>query len=99
MSSIYMVKETLFQYAKAMFEQLKQFKQLKDLQDKLAKERIEVEKDGIKVVMNGKMEVQEIILNLQLDNKEQERTLKDCFNEAVKKMQMAVARSMSGLQS
>jgi len=40
-----------------MFDKLKQ---LKNLQEALSKERIEVEESGIKVVINGRMEIRPI---------------------------------------
>ena len=39
-----------------MFDKLKQMKQFKELQDSLKNEVIEVEENGIKVIVNGKME-------------------------------------------
>ena len=47
-----------------MFDKLKQLAQLKKLKDILEKERREVEREGIRVVINGKMEIEEIQLNL-----------------------------------
>ncbi|MBU0476625.1 YbaB/EbfC family nucleoid-associated protein [Patescibacteria group bacterium] len=77
-----------------MFDQLKQLKKIKDMQSALEKERIEVEKDGVKLVINGKLEVEGIILNPELSKDEQERAIKDCFNEAIKKIQMIMAKKM-----
>jgi len=78
-----------------MFEKLKQLKELKDLQDKLTEEKAEVEKSGIKVVVNGKMEVEEIKLNSELNKEEQEKIIKECLNEAMKKIQIVAAKKMS----
>lgn len=80
-----------------MFDKLKQLKELKDLQDSLVKEKTEVDKNGIRVVVNGKMEIEEIKLNPELQKEEQEKKLQECINEAMKKMQMAAAQKMSGL--
>ena len=77
-----------------MFDQLKQIKQLKDLQDKLEKEIIEVEKNGVKVVVNGRMEIQDLKLNLNLSKEEQESLVKDCFNEALRKIQSSAVQKM-----
>lgn len=77
-----------------MFDKLKQLKQLKDLQDKLGQERMEVEKDGVKVAVNGKMEVEEIILNPVLSKEQQEKTVKDCINDAMKKIQYSAAQKL-----
>ncbi|MDO8424733.1 MAG: YbaB/EbfC family nucleoid-associated protein [bacterium] len=77
-----------------MFEKLKQLKQINDLKDALGKERREVEKEGVKVVVNGKMEIEEIRLNPQLDDEQQGKVIKDCLNEAMKQVQAEVARRM-----
>jgi len=78
-----------------MFDKLKQIKQLKDLRDSLSQEKEEVKKEGIKVIINGKMEIEEIQLNLDLSKEEQEEILKECINEAMKKIQMVLASKMS----
>ncbi len=80
-----------------MFDKLKQAKQLLELQSQLKKEIVESEKNGIKIVINGKLEVEEIILNPSLDVKEQEHLLKDCFNDVIKKMQVKLAQKMAGM--
>jgi len=78
-----------------MFDQLKQLKQLKDLQDQMKKEKMEMEKNGVRVVVNGKMEIEEINLNPDLDIEHQEKALKDCINDAMHKVQMEMAQKMS----
>lgn len=77
-----------------MFENLKKLKQLKEIQNSLAQEKIEIQKEGIKVIMNGKMEIEEIQLNPQLDYSRQSEVLKKCINEAFKKMQILAAQKM-----
>ena len=78
-----------------MFDKIKQFKQLKDLQAALEEERVEIEKQGIKVVINGKLDVIEINLNSELNREEQEKILIECFNDAHKKVQMNMASKFS----
>lgn len=78
-----------------MFDQLKQLKQLKEIQDQLKKERVEVEKNGVKAVVNGKMEIEEIVLNPDFGIEQQEKAVKDCVNEAVRKVQTNLAQKMS----
>jgi len=78
-----------------MFDKLKQIKQLKELRDSLSQEREEIEKEGIKVIINGKMEIEDIQLNSDLSKEEQEKILKECINEAVKKIQMVLTSKMS----
>lgn len=77
-----------------MFDKLKQLAQLKKLKDILEKERREVEREGIRVVINGKMEIEEIQLNPELSIEKQEKLVKDCINEAMKKIQTEAAQKM-----
>ncbi|MFA7141807.1 MAG: YbaB/EbfC family nucleoid-associated protein [Candidatus Paceibacterota bacterium] len=82
-----------------MFNKFKQLKQLKDFESSLKKQTIIKEKDGIKIVLNLKMDILEIKLNQELSFEEQEKKLKDCLNEAMNdaKLQMAKqAQSMGG---
>lgn len=79
-----------------MFDKLKKIKELKELQGQLGQERECVEKDGVRVVMNGKMQIEEIKLNLELSQEKQEEVLAQCLNEAVKKIQMNLFQKMSG---
>ncbi len=80
-----------------MFDKLKQLgqlTQLKKLKDSLEKERKEVEKEGVKVIVNGKMEIEEIKLNPNLEIEEQEKIVKDCINEAMQQIQKEAAQKM-----
>jgi DNA-binding protein YbaB len=77
-----------------MFDKLKQLKELKNLRDSLAKEKEEIEKRGVKVIVNGKMEVEEISLNSELSKEEQEEIVKECINEGFKKIQANAAKKM-----
>ncbi len=80
-----------------MFDKLKKIKELKELKDSMAQEKFESEKEGIKVVMNGNMEIEEIFLNSELSKEDQERTIKDLFNETAKKVQSAMAQKFQGM--
>jgi DNA-binding protein YbaB len=77
-----------------MFDNFKQLGKLKQMKEILEKERGEVEIKGVKVTVNGKMEVEEIKLNPELNLSEQEEILKECFNEVVKKVQKEAASKM-----
>ena len=77
-----------------MFDNLKQLGKLKELQDALAREKKEVEKEGTRVIVNGKMEVEEITLNPRLEAKKQEEVLKKCINEAVNQIRQEAAKKM-----
>ncbi len=78
-----------------MFEKLRELKKMKELQDVLLKITKTVEENGVKVVINGKMEIEEIVLNPELEKENQERLLKNCINKAIREIQIAAAQSMS----
>ncbi len=66
----------------------------KEMQKKLAEETIELEKDGIKIIMNGKQEVQSVEINDSLSKEETEKLLKEVFNGAVQQVQQLMAKQM-----
>lgn len=78
-----------------MFEKLNQLKKLKELQNSLKKEIIEIEKENIKVSVNGNLKIEEITLNPELGKERQESLLKECINEAMQKIQRIAAEKMS----
>ena len=80
-----------------MFDKLKQLAQLREMEGKMKEERATIEKDGIKVTVNGKFEIEEIILNSEISLEEQQRILKDCINEANRKVQFAMAQKFAGM--
>ena len=80
-----------------MFEKLKQIKKLQEIQGALKNEKVENEKNGVKILMNGKLEVEDVQLNPDLSLAEQEKVVRDCINDAMKKVQMVVARKMQSM--
>jgi len=84
-----------------MFNKLKQFKDLrsqaKTMQNALAQETITEEKNGVKVVLNGNMEVLELKLGDGLSKDSQEATLKTCFNDALKRAQRIMAKKLQDM--
>jgi len=80
-----------------MFNKLKQLKELKQMKDSLSEEKVEVEKQGIKIVLNGNFEIEQLILNSEIEKEQQESILKDCLNEGVKKIQMSMVEKFKGL--
>jgi len=81
-----------------MFSKLKQFRDLrskaKTMQDSLAQESVSEETNGVKITLNGNLELTSISLNSALDKTAQEGALKSCFNGAVKKAQRLMAKKM-----
>ncbi len=84
-----------------MFNKLKQFKNLRDkakqMQNALSQESVTVEKSGIKLVMNGNLEVISLEINEDLEKTKLESKLKDVINEAVKKVQRIMAKKMQSM--
>jgi len=79
-----------------VFDKLKQINELRKMQNMLKDEVIEYEKNGIKIVLNGKMELIEIKLNPEYEISTQERKLKEAFQGAMQKAQMQIAQKMMG---
>lgn len=77
-----------------MFDKIKQMNKLRELQKQLKEEKAEAEKDGVKVVANGKMEIEEIFFNPALDNKRQEKAVRNAINDALRKVQISAAKKM-----
>lgn len=81
-----------------MFNKLKQFKDLrsqaKTMQNVLSKELITIDKSGVKVIINGNMEIMEINITDDINKKSLENIIKDNINEAIKKIQKIMARKM-----
>ena len=88
-----------------MFNKLKQFRELrsqaKGLQNILKEEKVEVEKGGIKIVMDGSQEVLAVDLPSDLlapeKKNELEGKLKDAFNSASEKAKKIMAQKVQGM--
>lgn len=88
-----------------MFNKLKQFKDLrnqaKTLQNALAQESVEYEKSGIKITMNGNMEITKLAINTEAQKEKLENILTDVINETIKRAQKLMAKKvqdMGGIQ-
>lgn len=81
-----------------MFNKLKAIKDLRSqakvMQNALAGETITVEKGGIKIVMNGNMEVISLDVNQEIDKSALGKLLQDSINEVIKKTQKVMAQKM-----
>lgn len=75
------------------FKQLGELKKMRDqavqMQKQLQQEKIEVEEDGILVVMTGDQKVEQIVID-----GEQQSRLVDVLNKAVKKSQKVAAKKL-----
>ena len=81
-----------------MFNKLKQFRDLrnqaKTLQNALAGESVEYEKNGIKAVMNGNMEITKLTINAEIAKDKLENTLAEVINETIKRAQKIMAKKV-----
>lgn len=84
-----------------MFSKLKQFRDLrsqaKTMQVALAQETITEEKNGVKIVLNGNLEVTSLTINESLSKNSQEDALKNCFNDAIKRAQRLMAKKIQDM--
>ncbi len=81
-----------------MFDKLKKIKELKRVQSQLKSETAESEKEGVRVIVNGEMLIQEVQISPNLTKKRQEDVLTECINESIRKVQMKIAEKMSKMQ-
>ncbi len=81
-----------------MFDQFKQLKKLKELKSVLEKQKKEVEREGVKVTVNGRMEVESLILNPELDTEKQAQIVKELINQGMKEIQKEAAQQMMQMQ-
>ncbi len=88
-----------------MFQKLKQFKHLrqtaKTLQRELAGEQITIERHGIRLVLDGNLDVTSLTLPPELPAAELQRRLPDVINQAIDKAQRIAAdkiRKHGGLE-
>lgn len=75
-----------------MFDKLKDLRKLKELDSALAKEMIEKEKEGVRVVVNGRAEIESVCLNNALGKEKQEQVLKELINDACREAKMNMAK-------
>ncbi|MFH1509627.1 MAG: YbaB/EbfC family nucleoid-associated protein [Candidatus Nealsonbacteria bacterium] len=82
-----------------MFDKLKQLGDLKKMKEEMDKQRKTIEKDGVVVTVNGRMEMEDLKLNPQMDITSQELIVKECFNQAVREIQKEVAQKMFNMKN
>lgn len=69
----------------------------REIQKQLDTETIEVENHGIKIIMNGKQEIISVTINSELSKDDQEKYLREAFNDGIKKIQSLMAKKMMGM--
>ena len=83
-----------------MFNKLKQFKEMrsqaKTLQNALADEEVSGEKSGVKLTLNGNMEVVKLTLG-NASTADLEKILPTLFNDTIKKAQRLMAEKIQAM--
>ena len=87
-----------------MFNKLKQIKDLKNqaktVQSALSEVVVNADSKGVALTMNGNMEVLNITISPEAkQSADLEANIKNCFNDALKKTQMAMAKKMQEMGS
>ncbi len=79
------------------FSQLGELKRMRDqamqIQRQLQAEKVEVEKNGVKITITGDQKLESLETNDKSDN-----DIKDAVNEAIKKSQEIAAKKLSQMQ-
>ncbi len=78
-----------------MFDKLKQLNAVREIQNKMKLQKTEGEENGVKVVMNGQLEIESISLNPELDIKTQEKSVLGAVKQAQKKVQNSLAGELT----
>lgn len=84
-----------------MFNKLKQLKDLrstaKTMQDALSSERVEETRGGVKITMNGNMEVLSVAIDGGLTKEAIETGVKNSINDTIKKAQRLMAKKLQDM--
>lgn len=80
-----------------MFDKFKEIAKLKKLQDEVKSQKFTAEKDGVRVVVNGAFNIEEVVLNSELDHDTNASLVKDLINEANRSAQHAMAAKLQGM--
>lgn len=71
--------------------------QAKVIQNTLSQEKITVDKRGVRVVINGNLEIVSINIESDIPRDNIEDNIKYCLNEAIKEIQKVMATKMRGM--
>ena len=80
-----------------MFDKLKQLNELRKMKNAMQEETAEAERNGIKIKINGSFTVEEVSISPEAKTENLEKEIKNCFNDAVSKMQTVLAKKFSGM--
>lgn len=67
------------------------------LQNMMSQQSITVERSDVKLTINGNFEITNLSIDGDLSKEKLEQALKECFNDATKKIQRVVAEKMQSI--
>jgi DNA-binding protein YbaB len=90
----------MFDKFSQMKDQMGEMNEMRQIQKKMAKQRIEVEKSGVKIVMDGTQQIKQVDISDELlstdKKKDLEQAIIDAMEEGKNKVQQAMMNEMSG---
>ncbi|HOS88109.1 MAG TPA: YbaB/EbfC family nucleoid-associated protein [Candidatus Pacearchaeota archaeon] len=81
----------------SIFDKIKDIQKLKELDNEFAKQTFNGEKEGVKVILNGRGEIISLALNPNLAVEKQEQILKELINEVSQRAKMEMAQKTAQL--
>jgi len=78
-------------------QKIKDIQKLKELDNEFAKQTFNGEKEGVKVILNGRGEIISLALNPNLAVEKQEQILKELINEVSQRAKMEMAQKTAQL--
>ncbi len=83
-----------------MKDQMGEMNEMRQLQKKMAKQRIEVEKDGVKITLDGTQQIKQIDISEEMlttdKKKDLEKAITDAMEEGKNKVQQTMMEEMGG---
>lgn len=81
-----------------MFKQAQKMQgELKKIKDNLKNLKYEAESNGVKVLVDGELEIKDLLLNMQLDPKKLEESIKQAVNRALKQAKDDAAKQLKSV--
>ena len=90
----------MFDKFSQMQDQMGEMNQMRKLQQKMAKQRIEVEKSGVKITLDGTQQIKNLDISSELltadKKKDLEKAIIDAMEEGKNKVQQSMMNEMGG---
>ncbi|MDP3901981.1 MAG: YbaB/EbfC family nucleoid-associated protein [bacterium] len=81
-----------------MFDKLKQLNELRKMKKAIEAETVTGENGDVKITLSGDFKVQNVVIESEiLEKNKLQREIEYAFNDAVKKVQMALASKFQGM--